>query len=190
VLSLKPNLLYAPPMGLTALDMIVILLIAAGALVGWLRGFVSEILTLFAWFLAIMALRYLHAPVRDLLVHPVGTVAGASVLVTHLVFGLVFLGIAAYWALVTAGIVSSDRLGLLLPLTLVLAGAIGLVTIAARGLTRNRGQAVPLEHDPEVADLEAAAYAPYPRDVERTRILSAEQPGTDGDTDPKQGEDR
>jgi membrane protein required for colicin V production len=79
-------------MGLTALDMIVILLIAAGAVVGWLRGFVSEILSLFAWFLAIMALRYLHAPVRDLLVHPVGTVAGASVLAFVIVFGLVFLG--------------------------------------------------------------------------------------------------
>ena len=67
-------------MGLTALDIIVILLVGAGLVVGWLRGFVAEMLSLFAWFLAIVALRYLHAPVRDLLVGPVGTVAGASVL--------------------------------------------------------------------------------------------------------------
>jgi membrane protein required for colicin V production len=79
-------------MGLTALDIIVILLVGAGLVVGWLRGFVAEILSLFAWFLAIVALRYLHAPVRDLLVGPVGTVAGASVLAFVIVFGLVFVG--------------------------------------------------------------------------------------------------
>src|SRR4051812_20914550 len=79
-------------MGLTALDIVVILLVGAGILFGWLRGFVCEILSLFAWFLAIIALRYLHQPVRDLLVGPVGTVAGASVLAFVIVFGLVFLG--------------------------------------------------------------------------------------------------
>ena len=77
-------------MGLTALDIVVILLVGAGLLFGWLRGFVCEILSLFAWFLAIVALRYLHEPVRDLLAGPVGT--GASVLAFVLVFGLVFLG--------------------------------------------------------------------------------------------------
>jgi membrane protein required for colicin V production len=79
-------------MGLTALDILVILLVGAGLVVGWLRGFVAEILSLFAWFLAIVALRYLHEPLRDLLVGPVGTVAGASVLAFAIVFGLVFLG--------------------------------------------------------------------------------------------------
>jgi membrane protein required for colicin V production len=63
-------------MGLTALDILVILLIGAGLVVGWLRGFVAELLSLFAWFLAIVAVRYLHEPVRDLLTG----------------FGLVFLG--------------------------------------------------------------------------------------------------
>jgi membrane protein required for colicin V production len=77
-------------MGLTALDIIVILLIGAGALFGWLRGFVCEVLSLLAWFLAIVALRYLYAPVYDMLARPVG--AGASVLAFVLVFGLVFLG--------------------------------------------------------------------------------------------------
>src|SRR4051812_18669699 len=77
-------------MGLTALDIVVILLVGAGALFGWLRGFVCEILSLFAWFLAIIALRYLYEPVRDLLAGPVGT--GSSVLAFVIVFGLVFLG--------------------------------------------------------------------------------------------------
>ncbi|HYN46605.1 MAG TPA: CvpA family protein [Allosphingosinicella sp.] len=79
-------------MGLTALDIIVVLLVSAGLVFGYLRGFVSEILSLFAWFLAIVALRYLHEPVRDLLVGPVGTVSGASVLAFAIVFGLVFVG--------------------------------------------------------------------------------------------------
>lgn len=79
-------------MGLSALDIVVVLLVGAGLVFGWLRGFVSEVLSLFAWFLALAALRYLHEPVRDLLVGPVGTVAGASVLAFALVFGTVFVG--------------------------------------------------------------------------------------------------
>ena len=80
------------PMALTALDIVVILLVGAGArvrLAARLRR--ARLLSLFAWFLAIVALRYLHEPVRDLLAGPVGTVSGASVLAFALVFGLVFL---------------------------------------------------------------------------------------------------
>jgi membrane protein required for colicin V production len=77
-------------MGLTGLDIVVILLVGAGALFGWLRGFVCEVLSLLAWFLAIVALRYLYEPVHSLLLRPVGT--GASVVAFVLVFGLVFLG--------------------------------------------------------------------------------------------------
>jgi membrane protein required for colicin V production len=88
-------------MGLTALDIIVVLLVGAGAVFGWLRGFVSELLSLFAWFLAIVAVRYLHAPVSAALAGPVGTESGASVLAFALVFGLVFL----------AGKLASRRVG-------------------------------------------------------------------------------
>jgi membrane protein required for colicin V production len=79
-------------MGLTALDIVVIVLVGAGAVFGFMRGFVAELLSLFAWFLAIMALSYLHGPVRDLLVGPVGTESGAAILSFVLVFGLVFVG--------------------------------------------------------------------------------------------------
>ena len=88
-------------MGLTALDIIVIILVGAGLVFGFLRGFVFEILSLLAWFMAIIALRYFHEPVRDLLVSPVGTVAGASVLAFALVFGIVFI----------AGKLASRRVG-------------------------------------------------------------------------------
>ena len=76
-------------MGLTALDIIVILLVGAGLVFGFMRGFVAEILSLFAWILAIVALRYFHEPAVRLLSGVVGS--GAWLLAFLLVFGLVFI---------------------------------------------------------------------------------------------------
>ncbi|HEV2866711.1 MAG TPA: CvpA family protein [Allosphingosinicella sp.] len=76
-------------MALTALDIVVVLLVGAGLVFGFLRGFVAEILSLFAWVLAVMALRYFHAPVVELLRGPVGS--GAWLLAFVIVFGLVFV---------------------------------------------------------------------------------------------------
>jgi membrane protein required for colicin V production len=88
-------------MAFTALDIIVILLVGAGLVFGWLRGFVAETLSLFAWFLAILALRLLHAPVAGLLEGVIGTPSGAAVLAFVLIFGLVFF----------AGKLASRRVG-------------------------------------------------------------------------------
>ena len=79
-------------MGFTALDIVVILLVGGGLVFGWLRGFVAEVLSLFAWFLAILALRTLHAPLSHALERPIGTASGAGVLAFILIFGLVFVG--------------------------------------------------------------------------------------------------
>jgi membrane protein required for colicin V production len=79
-------------MGFTALDIVVILLVGGGMVFGWLRGFVAEVLSLLAWFLAILALRVLHAPVAHALERPIGTASGAAVLAFVLIFGLVFFG--------------------------------------------------------------------------------------------------
>ena len=76
-------------MGLTSLDIFVILLAGAGIVFGFLRGFVSEILSLFAWFLAIIALRFFHEPVAAWLSGSVGS--GAWLLAFVLVFGTVFI---------------------------------------------------------------------------------------------------
>jgi membrane protein required for colicin V production len=76
---------------MTALDIIVILLVGAGLVQGWLKGFVGEVLSLAAWIVAIVFLKLLHAPVANALTGPVGTSAGAAVLAFALVFGLVFL---------------------------------------------------------------------------------------------------
>jgi membrane protein required for colicin V production len=79
-------------MAFTALDIVVILLVGGGMVFGWLRGFVAEVLSLFAWFLAILALRLLHAPVAHALERPIGTASGAGVVAFVIIFGVVFLG--------------------------------------------------------------------------------------------------
>jgi membrane protein required for colicin V production len=75
--------------GLTSLDIIVLLLVGGGAVFGFLRGFVGEILSLLAWVAAIVALKFFHDPVRAALAEPVGM--GASVLAFAIVFGVVFI---------------------------------------------------------------------------------------------------
>lgn len=56
--------------------------------------------------------------------------------VAYLVVGLVFLGLAGSWALREAGVVDLTEDHWILPLTLVVAGTIGLVAAAAKGLSR------------------------------------------------------
>ncbi|MGI9156163.1 MAG: hypothetical protein ACR2FG_05940 [Marmoricola sp.] len=58
--------------------------------------------------------------------------------VGHLVVGLVFLGLALSWALRAGGVTDSWSIGLLVPVVLVGAGAVGLVAMLAGGVRRNR----------------------------------------------------
>jgi hypothetical protein len=88
--------------------------------------------------------------------------------VAYLVVGLVYLGIAGSWALHAGGVIDNSQTGWVLPLVLVLAGVIGLVAFAARAASRRRLGA---EENQDVSSLERAAFAPYDRDDERTRIL-------------------
>jgi hypothetical protein len=55
--------------------------------------------------------------------------------VSYLVVGLIFLGLAGSWALRESGVIEFGEVRWLLPLTLVVAGAIGLVAFAAKGLS-------------------------------------------------------
>ena len=74
----------------------------------------------------------------DLLVGHIEVQAGGSSMKTHplnvsyLVVGLAFLGIAGSWALRETGVIGSAEVGWLLPLSLVVAGGIGLVAFMAR----------------------------------------------------------
>ncbi|MFS0735910.1 CvpA family protein [Sphingomonas sp. 1P06PA] len=78
-------------MGLTALDIAVLILVLGGGALGVVRGFVTEILSIFAWVAAIIALKLFHGPATDLLEAVVGTRSGAAVLAFVLLFGFVYV---------------------------------------------------------------------------------------------------
>ena len=65
---------------MTALDIFVLLLMGSGAIFGFLRGLVQEILSLCVWLLIIVAVRFLHPAATDFLSGPIGNEGGASVL--------------------------------------------------------------------------------------------------------------
>lgn len=79
--------------GLTSLDIMVLVSMAVAGGFGFVRGFVTEVFLLAAWIAGIVAVRMFHAPMSDLLVGPVGTIAGASLLAVVIVFGVVFLAV-------------------------------------------------------------------------------------------------
>ena len=65
---------------LTALDIVVLVLVGGGAVLGFSRGLVQEVTLLLAGVLAIAAVRFFHPLVTDLLVGWVGTEGGAAML--------------------------------------------------------------------------------------------------------------
>lgn len=75
---------------LTALDIVVLLLVGGGAVLGFSRGLVQEVTSLLAWVLAILAVRFFHATLTGLLGDYVGTPGGAAMLAFVLLFGGVF----------------------------------------------------------------------------------------------------
>jgi membrane protein required for colicin V production len=78
--------------GLTTLDILVLLLLGGGAVLGVLRGFVTEVLSLFAWVAAIIAVKMGHGPVTLLLAPHVGTPTAASIAAFVLLFSITFFG--------------------------------------------------------------------------------------------------
>jgi len=83
----------------TALDIVVLLLVLGGAVLGGFRGFTTEILSLGTWVAVIFALKFAHDPATALLEGPVGTRAGAAVLAFALVGGVVYIAgkLVANW---------------------------------------------------------------------------------------------
>ena len=112
--------------------------------------------------------------------------------VSYLVVGLVFLGISGSWALHASGAVDGSDTRWMVPAVLLLAGVVGLVAVAAKGLSRGR--------EDQPADV--PAYDPYPATYDTgfepaydeptdptTRIDTPTDSGTDAGTDPE-GESR
>jgi membrane protein required for colicin V production len=65
---------------MTGFDIAVLLLVGVGAVTGFLRGFVQEMLALLAWIFALFAIHFLHTPLSDALAPTIGTNSGATVL--------------------------------------------------------------------------------------------------------------
>ncbi len=125
--------------GLTGLDIIVLLAIFGGAIFGVMRGFITEIISLFAWVAAILALKLLHGPVSKMLTGIVGSASGASVLA----FALVFLVVYAGGKLIAGSLGRRTRTSVLGPLDRVLGfgfGALkGLIIVTLGYLLINLG---------------------------------------------------
>ena len=66
--------------------------------------------------------------------------------VAHLVFGLIFLGVAGCWALSASGAVEVD-VRVLVPLILLVAGASGLLAALAKAMRRPTGDQEPSPPD-------------------------------------------
>ncbi|OWK30819.1 CvpA family protein [Sphingomonas mucosissima] len=80
-------------MNLNGLDIAVLTVVAGSALLGLKRGFVTEVLALFAWVAMIFAVKLFHLPVSKALTGPIGTVSGAATLAFVLLCGVTyFLG--------------------------------------------------------------------------------------------------
>lgn len=80
-------------MNLNGLDIAVLTAVGGSALLGLKRGFVTEVLALFAWVAMVFAVKLFHLPVSKALTGPIGTASGAATLAFVLLCGVTyFLG--------------------------------------------------------------------------------------------------
>ncbi|HEX6218872.1 MAG TPA: CvpA family protein [Sphingomicrobium sp.] len=108
---------------MSALDIFVILALGGGALVGFVRGFVHELLSLFAWVASIAMLKLFHPQLHEGLTPSVGTSAGAAVLA----FVLLFLPTFVLVKLLARNLGRKSRASLLGPVDRVLGSGFGLL---------------------------------------------------------------
>lgn len=85
---------------MTGFDIAILLFVGLGAVTGFLRGFVHEILALLAWIAAVFAIRLFHTPLSAWLVPHIGTSSGATVLAFALLLIVPYMAIkmTAKWA--------------------------------------------------------------------------------------------
>ena len=108
---------------MSALDIFVILALGGGALVGFVRGFVHELLSLFAWVAAVAMLKLFHTQLHEGLTPVVGTSSGAAVLA----FVFLFLPTFIFVKLLARRLGKRSRSSLLGPVDRVLGSGFGLL---------------------------------------------------------------
>jgi len=64
---------------MTGFDLIVLLVVGVGAIGGFMRGFVQEVLSLAAWLLAVIAIHYLHTDLTAAIYEFMGSPITASI---------------------------------------------------------------------------------------------------------------
>jgi membrane protein required for colicin V production len=79
-------------MNLTALDIVVLLAVVGSATLGLIRGFVTEVLSMFAWVAMVAMLKLFHIPLAATLTPMIGTVSGAAVLAFAIITGVTYIG--------------------------------------------------------------------------------------------------
>lgn len=79
-------------MALTGLDIAVLLAIGGAAVLGFIRGFVTEVLALGAWLAVVLVLKLFHAPFAEVMAGAVGTAQGGAVLAFAILTGVTYFG--------------------------------------------------------------------------------------------------
>ncbi len=106
---------------MTGFDIIVLLVVGAAAVGGFMRGFVQEVLSLVAWGVAILAIHNLHTPLYDFLLPKIGNPAAAA----SLAFAMLLLIPYAGMKLIAGRMGESSRTSLLGPIDRVLGFGFG-----------------------------------------------------------------
>lgn len=108
---------------MSALDIFVLLLLGGGAIIGFVRGFVQEVLSLAAWVVAVVMLKLFHGQLWDGMTGFVGTSAGAAVLA----FALLFLPSFILVKLLARVLGKKSRRSVLGPIDRVLGAGFGML---------------------------------------------------------------
>ena len=108
---------------MSALDIFVIVLLGGGAIIGFVRGLVHEMLSLLAWVVAIVMLRMFHTPISVSLAGSVGSATAAAVLA----FVILFLPSFLFMKLLARSIGRKTRTSVLGPFDRVLGGGFGML---------------------------------------------------------------
>lgn len=108
---------------MSALDIFVILLLGGGALIGLVRGFVQEVLSLLAWVVGIVMLKLFHAQLSMGLTGDGGVDATSAVLS----FAILFVPAFVLVKLLARSIGGRTRKSMLGPVDRVLGGGFGML---------------------------------------------------------------
>ena len=109
---------------MTALDVFVFLLLIGGAAIGFVRGFVHEVISLFAWIVAIAMLKLFHTQLWHGLTGSFGSSPAAAAVIA---FAILFIPSFLLVKLLARSIGGKTRKSLLGPVDRVLGGGFGMI---------------------------------------------------------------